>query len=668
MTVTSTLAAFAQEAFGAIWMELAMFAVSALAYVLFVGGVPRFGLHGKKQAKEVPVEDHHTRTPHTGALDLQRQGSIIKTFTKDRNLTSAIALFNRLRDSGAQLNCFVCNCFLDSCAECGDIDRAEAQFTFMQQMSLVDVVSYNTLLKAFLAKGRFEEAHLLVQQMQASGIQANKVTYNELLNSKVVCKDQRGVWKIFDEMRQAGVKCNSVTCSILMKSLTPSSTAAELRKITDLIDDNEDAMDEVLMSAVIEACIRTRQLDLLTDLLDRFRRKGGVMNLTSPLYGTMIKAFGSAGQMSKVQELWTEMQACGVKPSSITIGCMVEAYAISGCAEEAWEFVRGQLQMEDHRGCINTVIYSTLMKGFAANKRVDKAFMVYEEMRAHGIPCNSITYNTLLDACAKCSAMSRAPKLLQDMKDSSVNGDVITYSTIIKGFCLEGDMDRAFQMLSNMQNEQQLIPDEITYNSILDGCAKSQRLDDAMRVLDQMMQASVPPSNYTLSILVKLLGHQRRLNQAFQMVEDLCSKFNFRPNVQVYTCLASACFMNRRPEKAMQLHDKLVESGCEADAWFYAVLARGCLQGGNGPFGLQKSLEVVRAAYRLQGHSLAVPSRVVGVDAKALGEVFAKLQNAGPAEREAAETLKAEVRKISSLTVGSKAASGQRGGRGNICR
>merc|ERR1719311_1798623 len=252
--------------------------------------------------------------------------------------------------------------------------------------------------------------------------------------------------------------------------------------------------------------------------------------------------------------------------------------------------------------------------------------MVYKEMRSKSSGCNTITYNTLLDACAKCNSMDRAGTLLEDMKDCCVEPDIITYSTIVKGYCLQGDVDRAFNVLEEMKNDDKFQPDEIMYNSILDGCAKQHRVEDALRLLEEMKSSGVGPSNYTLSILVKLLGHARRLNQAFSMVEDLSKTNGFRPNVQVYTCLTQACITNRRLEKAMALHDTMVaDAGCSSDEKFYAVLARGCLQ-------LQaplKAVEVVRAAYQLPGHSLATPARQtrpVGVEVRALEEVFTRLQ------------------------------------------
>merc|ERR1719171_3393161 len=220
-------------------------------------------------------------------------------------------------------------------------------------MEFVDVVSYNTVLKAYLARGCTQEAHGLVKEMTARGLKANKVTYNELLHAKVLAKDRRGLWALLDEMRTAGVRANSVTCSILLKSLTSQSHPSDVEKVIALIDEVEDAIDEVLFSSVIEACIRIKQLDVLSDLMRRYRQKGGFVNLTAPTYGSMIKAYGQSGDIARVRELWHEMDERNVKPTSITLGCMTEALVANKEADEAWELITAQHGTEERRGCVN---------------------------------------------------------------------------------------------------------------------------------------------------------------------------------------------------------------------------------------------------------------------------------------------------------------------------
>merc|ERR1719389_164932 len=328
----------------------------------------------------------------------------------------------------------------------------------------------------------------------------------------------------------------------------------------------------------------------------------------------------------------------GVRPTAITLGCMVDALVKNNAVESAWQLLHELLQDEHLNTLVNTVIYSTVLKGFAMSKQVVKVFEVYTEMRSRNVQCNTISYNTMLDACARCSAMDRVSQILEDMKASTVEPDIITYSTIVKGYCQSGDVDKAFQVLEEMKREGKFAPDEILYNSLLDGCAKQHRVDEALRLLEDMKASGTAPSNYTLSILVKLMGRARRLDQAFSMVDDLCAVHGFRPNIQVYTCLIQACIHNRKIDRALQLHDTMIEeAGCQPDQKLYTVLGRGCLQAGL----LQKTANVIRAAYQLPGHDMVTSKwgSAAGVESKLLEEVVSTLNSGNAAEKEIANEL-----------------------------
>lgn len=565
--------------------------------------------------------------------ELQRAVTTIKAYVKNKDLPSATATFNRLKKNGVVMRPQVYNCFLDACVQCNDIEASLLLFEEMKQLGFVDVVSYNTLLKGYLAAGRMSDARELVQEMSCRGLSANKVTYNELLNAKVANRDRVGMWRIVDEMLTAGLKANLITCSILLKSLTQHSAESDLARVLKLINSVEEPIDEVLFSSIIEACIRIKKLETLSDFIEHYKTKGLFKNISAPVYGAMIKAFGEAGHLHQVRELWAQLQGHNVKPTAITIGCVVEALVINKQGEEAWQLVQDQLQYPDRKSMINTVVYSTVLKGFAVSKRIDKVLAVYKEMRNNGIACNTITYNTMLDACAKCGCMEKASMLLEDMRETSIDPDIITYSTIIKGYCLAGDVERAFSVLEEMKRDGHFTPDEIMYNSILDGCTKQRNVSEALRVLEEMKASGIKPSNYTLSILVKLLGNARRLGQAMQMVEDLSEQHGLKPNIQVYTCLIHACFQNRRFERALGVYETMINEGCHADEKFYAVLARGCVQL-HQPL---KAVEVIKAAYRLQS-SLPHGPRVVGVEG--LEELLLKISKDEPA---AADALRSEL-------------------------
>merc|ERR1719331_2982272 len=249
----------------------------------------------------------------------------------------------------------------------------------------------------------------------------------------------------------------------------------------------------------------------------------------------------------------------------------------------------------------------------------------------------------MFDACARCGAMNHVPQLLEDMRNSRVDPDIITYSTLVKGFCLSGDVDRAFRVLEEMKSDGKFAPDEIMYNSLLDGCAKLHRVEDVQSLLEDMQDNGVNPSNYTLSILVKLFGRTRRLNQAFKTVEQISAKNGLRPNIHVYTCLMQACIQNRQLDKALTLHDTMVtEGGIHVDEKCYSVLVRGWLQTGRP----DKAATTIRCAYGLEGHSMAGSYQgynVPGVESKLIAQTLANLNNGSHSDQEVARLLQEDL-------------------------
>jgi pentatricopeptide repeat protein len=583
--------------------------------------------------------------------DVAKHVTMIKACGKENNLKGAVNVFNKLKQSGVHMNSMIYNCLLDACVQCRDTAGAHEHFQQMKELGFVDVVSYNTMLKSYLVAGKVDDASKLLEEMTAGGLAANKVTYNELLNAKVQNKDRRGMWKLIEQMQAAGTAPNSVTCSILLKSLTTNSHSVDVTRTMDLIDVMEDPMDEVLFSSVIEACIRIGQLDLLSAKMRKYASQGGLVALTAPTYGSMIKAYGRARDVERIWDLWKEMGSREVRPTAITTGCMVDALVMNGCVDGAWDLVNQVYNDESQRPSVNTVIYSTILKGFAMSKQPEKLMQVYSEMKERSISCNTISYNTMLDAFGKCGAMDRVPQLLEDMKASRprVEPDVITYSTIVKGYCNAGDVDKALEVLQEMKRDGKHAPDEILYNSMLDGCAKQHRLDDALNLLDDMQDTGVVPSNFTLSILVKLLGRSRRLNQAFTMVETICKENGFRPNIFVHTCLIQACIQNRQLGRAITLHDQILnEGGCYPDQKTYTTLARGCLQAG----AMEKAAEVIRCAFHLKGHSMVqMKGQPCGVETRLLEEVVMRLNSGSRGEVEVRQELLADLKKYRDINV-----------------
>merc|ERR1719272_2302037 len=324
-------------------------------------------------------------------------------------------------------------------------------------------------------------------------------------------------------------------------------------------------MDEVLLSSVVEACVRIGKPDLLESQLKRLQNNGCAIN-GSHTFGSLIKAYGHAKDVEGVWRCWKEMRSRHIKPTSITLGCMVEAVVSNGDCEGAFELIHQMQDDEQCRGALNSGIYCSVLKGFTREKKIDRVWSVYEEMNKRKIELSTVTYNTLIDACARCGQMENIPDILEDMKKHRIKPNVITYSTMLKGHCQNGDIQTGFLILEQMKKDARLRPDEIMYNSLLDGCAQNNLVDEGLRLLEEMQVEGVAPSNFTLSILVKLMNRARKLDQAFDLVADITKKYRFRPNVHVYTNLIQACVSNQSLPRAMDILEQMVEERIAPDS------------------------------------------------------------------------------------------------------
>jgi len=460
---------------------------------------------------------------------------------------------------------------------------------------VADASVYNTMVKAHLAQENEGAAKYLLAELSDKGLSITRTSYHGLLNARVNAKDLKGAWKLVEEMQAAGFAPNAVTCSILMKMKLSSSN--DMSRVLALVEAMDQPMDEVLFLSIVEACIRSGRLELLTRQFNKLSEQKPPVFLSAATFGTMIKAYGHARDTKRVWVLWEQMLAHGAVPTSVTLGCMVEALVANGCAFDAWQLTQKMWSVKESKPLVNTVIYSSILKGFAHNKENDQVLAVYKDMRAIGIQPNVITYNTILNSFAQGGAMNLVPGLLDDMKaaDPPVEPDIVTYSTIVKGFCNSSNLDRALAVLKDMKASGKYKPDEVLYNSLLSGCAKEHRPDEALQLLQDMKKSGIPPSNYTLSMLVKLMGRCKRLNQAFTMIEDISQEYGLKINIQVYTCLIQGCFNANQAGKAVLLHDKILKEGLRPDAMTYTVLVRGCLQAGL----VEKGAELARCAHGL---------------------------------------------------------------------
>jgi len=536
--------------------------------------------------------------------DIHHHMAMIKAAGQDKDVDKAFAILEQLKGSGMKLDTLVYNSVLDVCGSAGEMKRARSLAAEMRKDGMVDIISYNTLLKGYGMCGDSQGAKEVIAEMEKCGLPPNDISYNCLINLAASSGDFHGAWETIETMERKGIAIDHYTVSTMMKALKRAQPSRDaVNRVMALLDRHgiDVCSEEVLLNTALEACIKHGEQQRLARLLARFDTNRANLQLATHTYATLIRACGILKRINRCRELWTEMtEARGLEPNGVALGCMLDALVCSGGVVEGVALLR---KWQD-RVPVNTILYSTLIKGFTNIRDNKHAKEMWEELCAKNLPLNTMVYNAIIDSHARVGAMDEVTALIKSMDASGCKPDDITWSMVAKGYCVTGELDRALEVFRSLPAEPNANT-VVIYNTILDGCVRHNRTDLADVLLENMEQWRIHPTNFTLGIIVKMWGRRRQLNHAFTAVRTLPKRYGFKPNGPVQTCLLFACLRNDALDSALEVFQSIREAGHPADAKLFSALINNCTRAGK----FDRSVALVEEAYGLASKgSRVIPS------------------------------------------------------------
>lgn len=168
-----------------------------------------------------------------------------------------------------------------------------------------------------------------------------------------------------------------------------------------------------------------------------------------------------------------------------------------------------------------------------------------------------IIYNSMLDVLISLNEFEKANDVYKMIsKYPEVVPDQITFNTLIKGACKSKDFDKAEKYFNDMRLNN-LKPNRITYNSIMDLTVKLKNMKMSLYFIDLMQKDQISADGFTYSIILNglklndsspdlvksslkkikkvILLNEFRLDEIFfNSVLDVCSKYGFYKEMEEF--------------------------------------------------------------------------------------------------------------------------------------
>ncbi|KAL2329755.1 hypothetical protein Fmac_017336 [Flemingia macrophylla] len=433
--------------------------------------------------------------------------AMISALGRNDRFPEAVSLFRSMGCFGLEPNLVTYNAIIDAGAK-GEV-AFEIVVKFLEEMTasgcLPDRLTYNSLLKTCVPKGRWQLCKDLLAEMERKGIGRDVYTYNTYVDA--LCKGGRMdlARHVIDvEMPAKNIWPNVVTYSTLMAGYAKAERF-------------EDALNVY---------------DQMKHLLIRLDRVS---------YNTLVGLYANLGWFDEAVSKFKEMECCGIKNDIVTYNALIEGYGRHNKYVEVRKLFE---EMKARRIYPNNLTYSTLIKMYTKGRMYAEAMDVYREFKKEGMETDVVFYSALIDALCKNGLIKSSLRLLDVMTEKGRRPNVVTYNSIIDAFrvgqmpALECGVDTSLKA-----SEHQIIAGKFQEQKTGDG-----NHDEIMKMLEQLAT-----DNAGLTKRDRIRQDKFYIVQIFQKMHEM----KIKPNVVTFSAILNACSCCDTFQDASKLLDEL---------------------------------------------------------------------------------------------------------------
>ena len=469
---------------------------------------------------------------------------------------------------------------------------------------LPDIKAVNILVNSYAKLADIEAAQDLLNQMMygngtdVPGIAPNMITYNTLMDAAHRAGDLDAALDVMEQIERSGLKPDtwsytSLIATVARKQSTASGANDPSLAFSLMADMNAKHIrpNGMTYSALIDACgrcgrsdlalkglrimLRQKASDQQTLVNDPQRRnthyKGKPENYSLSnevgAWTAAINACGKAGRLDAAIQLFYSMPNFGVKPNTVTCGCLTDSLLKGGRIAETLKVLR---YMEEHDIAPSEVMYTSLMSSAGRlaemeqqNEKVLTANLENAEKRqstnnVHTTPsCDAIEVYTELikslmddptrertkvrseiqdDEDANAQMLVKVFLVFQEMKDAGARPDLACYNALLRACARAGDIRRAQSVLRQLQDDS-LEPNDTSWRQLIRAAGNAKRCDIAMSTWKSAMV-------YTHDIK----GHLGMAHSQFRSSQ-------WTPSVDSFSALVSA-FVRRAGDPTLERSER----------------------------------------------------------------------------------------------------------------
>ncbi|MQM04707.1 hypothetical protein Taro_037503 [Colocasia esculenta] len=287
------------------------------------------------------------------------------------------------------------------------------------------------------------------------------------------------------------------------------------------------------------------------------------------------------------------------------------ALYIAGEARE-FDLVEKLLEWMGEDSCPTDVkTWTILICHYGKAKQIGKALWAFEQMKRRGFEPDKMAYEAIIRASCEGGKTEIAMEFYKEMVGEDMGVGYNLYQALMNCLAVSGDV---MTLRSVGEHMMKVASESAVYFCMLKSLCISERIEEAMELVDEIKKKNLTLDPGCAEILVKGLSKAGRASEALKIVED-AKKNHFSgnkvyghviggylrlgnvqkalellqnlkelgslPMVSTYTEIIQHLFRSGEYQKACELYDEMLEDGIEPDVVAITAMVAGHVRSGH---------------------------------------------------------------------------------------
>lgn len=202
--------------------------------------------------------------------------------------------------------------------------------------------------------------------------------------------------------------------------------------------------------------------------------------------------------------------------------------------------------------------------------------LVLSKLEDDGLKPDTIFFNAVINALSESRNVEEAMKIFKKMMESGCKPTIRTFNTLIKGYGMIGKPEVSLKLLDLMLREENLKPNDRTYNMLAQAWCNNDNIEEAWNVVYRMMRYGLRPDVVTYNTLVKGYTQNGETGRAERMILAMLNN-KVSPNQRTCGIIVNGYCKEGNMEDALRFVFRMKELGVPPNLFVFNSLIKGYL-------------------------------------------------------------------------------------------